>query len=182
MFSRKKEVKQELIEEPKKLEITHPKLKDCYPPFAEKAQLFYNAMKKWAKEKEFDADIHMALRTWKTQADLYAIGRTKELNRKPVTKAKPGLSFHNYGLAIDIVFDGDLSKQGIQWSWDDKYPWTELGDLGKKFGLEWAGDWKTFPEMPHFQMSFGQPIRQLLEWHTQGGLEKVWSELDKIAA
>ena len=168
-------------ETPKEVEITHPKLKQCYPRFAQNAQQFIDAAKKWAKAKRLDLDVHMALRTWEVQAGLYAIGRTKELGRKPVTRAKPGRSYHNYGLAIDIVFDGDISKQGIQWSWDDKYPWKELGELGKTFGLEWAGDWKSFTEMPHFQMTFDVPVTKLLEWHTQGGLPKVWEELDKVA-
>lgn len=167
---------------PQETVVVHPKLVVCYPRAAKKFQQFIEAAKKWAKSKGHDLDIHMALRTWETQAGLYAIGRTKELDRKPVTRAKPGRSYHNYGLAIDVVFDGDMSKQGIQWGWDDKkYPWKELGELGKTFGLEWAGDWKTLTEMPHYQMSFGVPVTKLLEWHTQGGLEKVWAELDKVA-
>mgnify|MGYP003338216528 CR=1 FL=1 len=32
--------------------------------------------------------------------------------------------------------------------------------IGKKFGLEWAGDWKTFKEYPHFQYRGGLTMRK----------------------
>ena len=43
-------------------------------------------------------------------------------------KAAPaGKSAHNFGLAIDLVLDGDTSKPGIQPSWDTRRKaWTEL--------------------------------------------------------
>lgn len=43
-------------------------------------------------------------------------------------KAAPGgKSAHNYGLAIDVSFDGDPNKPGLQPSWDTKLAgWTWL--------------------------------------------------------
>ena len=101
-----------------------------------------------------------------------------------VTKAQPGMSFHNYGVAIDMAFDADMSKQGIQWTWDDKMPWKELGNTGKSFGLEWAGDWITFPELAHFQMTYGYKIHQLYDVITTAktlgqGLLECWKLFDK---
>jgi peptidoglycan L-alanyl-D-glutamate endopeptidase CwlK len=57
------------------------------------------------------------LRTIKEQNDLYALGRTKlfDANGKRlgiVTNAKGGQSYHNYGLAFDIVL---LTKNGASW-------------------------------------------------------------------
>ncbi len=45
--------------------------------------------------------IYCGRRTMEEQAELYAKGRTKA--GKIVTKAKPGQSYHNYGLAFDWV-------------------------------------------------------------------------------
>ena len=45
--------------------------------------------------------IYCGRRTMEEQAALYAKGRTKPC--KIVTKAKPGQSYHNYGLAFDLV-------------------------------------------------------------------------------
>ena len=57
------------------------------------------------------------LRTIKEQNDLYAQGRTKP--GKIVTNAKGGQSYHNYGLAIDIVLlvdkNGDGTFESASW-------------------------------------------------------------------
>jgi peptidoglycan L-alanyl-D-glutamate endopeptidase CwlK len=45
-------------------------------------------------------------RTYAEQDALYAIGRTVQLNHKPVTNAKGGRSNHNFGIAWDMgLFD-----------------------------------------------------------------------------
>jgi len=56
-------------------------------------------------------------RSKKQQDDLYAQGRTVLFNSKGrrlgiVTNAKGGESYHNYGLAIDIVLLQDRDKNG----------------------------------------------------------------------
>ena len=33
--------------------------------------------------------------------------------------------------------------------------WAQVGVLGEKYGFEWAGRWKSFREMPHFQYTAG---------------------------
>src|SRR5690349_7601657 len=45
--------------------------------------------------------VVQGLRTWAQQQAIYDQGRTKP--GEIVTKAKPGQSYHNYGLAIDAV-------------------------------------------------------------------------------
>jgi peptidoglycan L-alanyl-D-glutamate endopeptidase CwlK len=96
-----------------------------------------------------------------------------------VTNAPAGSSFHNYGLAVDLVFDGDTTKSGWQWSWDSKFPWKALADLGVSFGLESAFYWLTFKESPHFQATYGMQHTELLALYQQGGLPEVWAELQK---
>lgn len=48
------------------------------------------------------------IRTFAEQEALYAQGRTKP--GKVVTNAKAGMSYHNYGLAVDIVLLKDTDK------------------------------------------------------------------------
>ena len=119
--------------------------------------------------------IFEGLRSFERQGELYAQGRTAP--GKIATNAISGMSWHQYGLAVDIVFDGDETRPGPQWTWDGKMPWPTLGEYSDGFGLEWAGNWVTFKEYPHFQMTFGL---QLVEAHAlfqQGGIQAVWKAI-----
>lgn len=104
-------------------------------------------------------EVISGLRSWHTQAALYAQGRTKP--GKIVTKARPGSSWHNYGLAFDLgLFQGGIYlDEGFPAQADKHY--AELGKLAPKYGLEWAGNWKSFPETPHFQKTYGHSLAEL---------------------
>jgi peptidoglycan L-alanyl-D-glutamate endopeptidase CwlK len=88
-----------------------------------------------------------------------------------VTNSRGGYSYHNYGLAIDIV----LIIGGVAASWDvktdfdgdGKADWMEVVAIFKSFGWEWGGDWK-FYDAPHFQKTMGYSVRQLLALHQSG--------------
>ena len=94
-------------------------------------------------------EVLSGLRSYAQQAALYAQGRTKP--GKIVTKARPGSSWHNYGLAIDL----GLFRAGVYL--DERNPaladrvYAELGALAKTMDIEWAGYWTSFQETPHFQ-------------------------------
>ena len=45
--------------------------------------------------------------------------------------------------------------------WNDLRTFKRLGQIGKSIGLEWAGDWVTFREYPHFQATGGLTLAQL---------------------
>jgi peptidoglycan L-alanyl-D-glutamate endopeptidase CwlK len=46
--------------------------------------------------------------------------------------------------------------------WDGSHPvWARIGELGKEAGLEWAGEWKSFRELAHFQYTGGHTLAQL---------------------
>lgn len=108
--------------------------------------------------------ITQGLRTNAEQDALYAQGRTKP--GSIVTNAKGGTSYHNYGLAIDFAL---LLPNGSSVSWDmvldgDKdgtADWQEVVEEAKKLGFEWGGDWTSFKDYPHLQMSFGLRIADL---------------------
>jgi peptidoglycan LD-endopeptidase CwlK len=113
------------------------------------------------------------LRTIKEQNDLYALGRTKlfDANGKRlgiVTNAKGGQSYHNYGLAFDIVL---LTKSGASWDiitdfdGDGISDWKEIVNIFKKHGYVWGGDWK-FKDAPHFEKSFGHSVANLQTLHS----------------
>jgi len=120
------------------------------------------------------------LRTIDEQDKLYAQGRTAP--GQIVTKAKGGLSFHNYGLAIDIVLvwdtdgDGDYDKAvwdvKTDYDGDKKSDWMEVVAVFKEYGWEWGGDWK-FSDPPHFQKTFGKSVRDLLNKHSRGLKDKA---------
>lgn len=87
------------------------------------------------------------------------------LQRPKVTNADSWQSIHNYGLAFDIVLLIDKDNNGTfeTASWDtvkdfDKdrqADWMEIVNYFKSKGWKWGGDWKKFPDAPHFQYDFG---------------------------
>lgn len=95
--------------------------------------------------------IFQGFRSFAEQDALYAQGRTKP--GAIVTNARGGDSFHNYGVACDIVFVVNGRP-----SWDSKHPWKTLGKIGKTNGLEWGGDWTSFVDLPHFQYTAGYTL------------------------
>lgn len=92
-------------------------------------------------------------RTAAEQKALYEQGRTKP--GKIVTKAKPGQSFHEYRVALDLypVINGKPDFAGSHTE-----TWKKVASFFKEEGFEWAYEWKTFKEMPHFQMTKGHPL------------------------
>lgn len=146
------------------LELLHPKLREDIELLLEKAhmgglQLF----------------VFEGRRSFARQKYLYERGR-KDKGKAIVTNAADGLSFHNYGLAVDLVFDADGGKAGMQWSWTGDY--QKLGILTNDFSrLEWGGNWKRFPEFCHVQMSCGFSISQIKAMYDKDGIEAVWQAI-----
>jgi peptidoglycan L-alanyl-D-glutamate endopeptidase CwlK len=125
------------------------------------------------KAQGIDIRVTDSLRTVEEQNDLYAQGRTKPGNI--VTNAKGGSSYHNYGLAVDIVpmVNG---KANYNVSADT---WNKIGAAGKKYGLEWGGDFKSIVDKPHFQMSGGAAhAKDWLSTYNKGGLQAVWDKVN----
>ncbi|MGU3469881.1 M15 family metallopeptidase [Paenibacillus sp. D51F] len=102
--------------------------------------------------------ITQGLRTIAEQEALYAQGRTTP--GAIVTKARGGESNHNFGVEIDFAL---LLPDGRTCSWDTKRDddrdgiadWNEVVAEAKRLGFEWGGDWRTFTDLPHFEMTFG---------------------------
>lgn len=115
--------------------------------------------------------ITQGLRTWEEQDALYAQGRTAP--GKIVTNARGGQSWHNFGLAFDIVVLDSVGKA----DWDTAHPgWSRAAAIGKSLGLEWGGDWTKFKDLPHFQLIGDLTLAVCRQLFTQG-LEVIWERL-----
>lgn len=148
------------------------KIEDLYPPVQ---PLFRNLLAEAQKLMPgWTAFITDGLRTHEEQAQLYAEGRGSytyngkvyhQKGSKIVTNAKPGYSFHEYGLAVDIGWqkDGALSYAGLD----------KLGPIGRKMGFTWGAD---FGDKPHFEYSGGLTINQV----KAGQRPKVGSTVDEM--
>lgn len=99
--------------------------------------------------------VTFTLRSMATQATLYAQGRT--CPGCVVTNARPGYSFHNYGLALDVV-PTELLKLS---HWGDTPAhqartdalWAKLGTIGLGVGFRWGGEFRSIRDRPHFEWS-----------------------------
>ncbi len=115
-------------------------------------------------------------RSFAEQNALYAQGRTAPGNI--VTNARGGQSLHNYGLAVDVVPIGANGQPN--WS-APASTWQKIGAAGKRQGMEWGGDWTSFVDRPHFQMTAGRSISSLLgQYNRNGGnLREIWNDVNR---
>jgi peptidoglycan L-alanyl-D-glutamate endopeptidase CwlK len=154
-----------------RIALLHPKLRD-------EALAIYEEIVDVLGDKVMCRFTH-TLRTIAEQNKLYAQGRTTP--GRIVTNARGGQSFHNYGLAIDIVLLQDKNNDWIyetlsydtkaDFDKDGKRDWIEVVEIFKQYGWEWGGSWK-FVDAPHFQKTFGYSVRKLLELHKAGKVDK----------
>lgn len=146
--------------------ISLPKIQTLHPLLRDEVTAGVNACD--------DAGIHIriaqALRTWEQQADIYDQGRTRP--GKIVSNAKPGFSYHNYGLAFDFcLLRQDILTGHAMFSWDmitdddhdGKKDWDEVVEIFEGLGWEWGGRWESIRDYPHFQKTFGLSISDCIE-------------------
>jgi peptidoglycan L-alanyl-D-glutamate endopeptidase CwlK len=120
------------------------------------------AVKKFLADAEAEGiflKITDGMRTFVQQDALYAQGRTTA--GKIVTNAKSGQSFHNYGLAVDVV---PIVNGKADWEGD----WAHIGRIGKAAGLDWGGDFTTILDRPHFQYANGNNYKVLFAQYHAG--------------
>lgn len=122
--------------------INSRKITDLHPTVAEMCRELIAECEKVG----IDLLITSTYRDHESQSALYEKGRS--LPGPKVTNAKPGDSMHNWRVAFDVVplVDGKAT-------WNDAELWKRVGQLGVSVGLEWAGNWRRFKEMPHFQFT-----------------------------
>ena len=117
--------------------------------------------------------VTQGLRTWDQQQALYDQGRT--VPGKIVTNAKPGYSWHNFGLAVDLVPMLDTGPD-----WNDQHPtWKQMLAAGQQVGLAEGALWHTFRDEPHFQWTGVLPVspdNETRALYQASGLDAVWAK------
>jgi peptidoglycan LD-endopeptidase CwlK len=107
--------------------------------------------------------ITCTLQSMEEQAKLYAQGRG--LPGNIVTYARPGYSFHNFGLALDVVptalINLPLWGETAGYRDDAHAMWDQLGSIGVDLGLTWGGEFARFKDRPHFEWSDGLTLAEL---------------------
>ena len=129
--------------------------------------------KNWIAECQIMAAAHgyeykaiSGNRTWDEQAKIYAQGRTSP--GKIVTKAKPGYSNHNYGIAVDMgVFKDGKYLDGLKPAEAEAFH-KKAAIIAEKYNIEWGGSWKSFKDYPHFEYKTGKTLSQLRQLVTEG--------------
>lgn len=142
--------------------ISSRKLEDLHPTVKAMADAFLSM----CRAQGIDVLVTCTYRDAEEQNRLYAIGRT--VPGRKVTNAKAGQSAHNYRLAFDVV---PLRHGKPVWgtSGEDGALWNKIGTIGESVGLEWAGRWRTFRELPHMQWTGGLTMKQLQAGMHPGG-------------
>lgn len=90
---------------------------------------------------EQDFTVLEGLRSLDRQEELVGSGKSTTMNSRHLT-----------GHAVDIA------PWPISWDWDYFYPIADaMKEAAKELGvdIEWGGDWNSFPDGPHFQLSWG---------------------------
>jgi peptidoglycan LD-endopeptidase CwlK len=135
------------------------------PPAQQAARRFMKA----ALDLGLSVRIISGSRTYAEQDALFAIGRTTQLSKKPVTNARGGQSNHNFGIAWDVgIFEADGRYMDGRKKGDTR-AYADLGKLAKAKlkDIEWGGDWTSFADPPHYQVSTAgrstAAVRQLFE-------------------
>jgi len=126
--------------------VSESRLVNLHPDVAKAARKFISLA-----EKRLGIYLRLTdgFRSYAQQEALYAKGRTASGSR--VTNARGGQSYHNFGLAIDLV-----ELRNGQAIYGTSARWEELGALGKSLGFSWGGDWSSFKDYGHFQMEMGK--------------------------
>jgi len=125
------------------------------------------------REEGMSMQVNQVYRPVAGQDRLYAQGRTAP--GEIVTRARGGHSWHNYGLAADVVFSTPEGEP----DWPDAANWTRYGQIAADHGLTWGGTWST-PDRPHVEYHPGLGAGDaggLIDTYRRGGLEAVWERM-----
>src|SRR5260221_11698506 len=156
-------------------QLSETRLAEVHPKLAEKVR----SMADLLAQENITIRVVQSLRSWTEQAMLYAKGRDADGNvvdpRKVVTHARPGTSWHNFGLAVDVVpFDSGIPD------WNSSHPaWRRIVAVGESVGLISGSRWRTFPDLPHFQLTGQLPVSPddaVRAAYETGGQQAVWTD------
>lgn len=96
-------------------------------------------VKKAISISEVDFTVLEGIRNINRQRELFKAGKSTTMNSRHIT-----------GHAVD------LAPWPISWEWEDFYPIAEAMKAAAEeldIDIVWGGDWKSFPDGPHFELS-----------------------------
>lgn len=134
-------------------------------------------------------NVVQGIRSMSTQLSLYSQGRKLVDGRwiivdpgKIVTNARPGMSYHCYGLAFDVAWAGqDPYLQKLTKEEQTAF-WADYGKMVNANGMHWGGDFKLSNgahDLPHAELAYGLTIVDCLELYERGGIQTVWKHIDQ---
>lgn len=115
------------------------KLKGVHPDLV-------RVIKKAAEITKVEFAVIEGLRTLERQKQLVAAGASKTLKSRHLT-----------GHAVDVV---PLVDGRIRWDWPLYHklaPFIKAAARAENVPIEWGGDWKSFPDGPHWQLPRKKP-------------------------
>lgn len=123
----------------------------------------------------FDLEVTQGLRTWAEQDALYAQGRTTP--GEIVTHAAGGSSWHNFGMAVDLVPEDITPGQP---DWNLSHPsWPRMVSVAESLGLVSGAEWHGADlDTPHCQLTGKFPVSPddavRAIFLQNGSIEDVW--------
>ncbi len=118
-----------------------------------------------ANGKGLDVFVAGGMRTHAEQNSLYAQGRTKP--GQVVTWVRGGSSYHNYGLAVDLAFNGGKP-------YAESHNWKGLVASVREAGLISGA---SYGDRPHANLDV--PMASLQTWYKAGGLKRCWDKVSE---
>src|SRR5579859_2349228 len=159
-------------------DISDARINTLYPAIR---PLAYRVLEDIYRATGFRMKVTEGLRSMAQQLKIYSIGR--ELRDgvwvitdrgKIVTNARPGFSWHCYGLACDFAWAGiDPYLQSVD-SKTRAELWANFGEAGKRNGFKWGGDFHLINgvnDLPHLELKFGLKLEQAMELYDQGSVK-----------
>lgn len=157
------------------------RLQDVFPPLADRVR----SMAATLAQEGIVIRVVQAMRTWAEQDALYAQGRTAPGNI--VTNCRGGQSYHNFGLAVDCAPSKHGPGQPFDPDWNEQNPsWQRMVAVGQSVGLDSGATWRTFKDVPHFQLTGrfpeGAPSQEMVQLFENGGTNAVWDAVSASLA
>jgi hypothetical protein len=124
-------------------------------------------------------EVVQGLRSWTQQLMLWLKGRDQNGvivdESKVVTNAPPGHSWHEMGLAADVVPRSLLTVMG--WC-PESLLWKVVTDIAESYGLACGACW-MHKDLPHLQLTGKFPVSptdEVRQIFKDAGMVQVWKE------
>lgn len=155
--------------------VSLARLQEVHPLLASKIRQLDSIL----SAQSIEIQVTQGLRSWNQQAALYAQGRTTP--GPIVTNAQPGYSWHQFGLAVDLVCAAAFDPQGqFLPDWNPQHPcWQTMIAKGETLGMYSGAEFRTLPDYPHFQLTGKWPVTpddEVRQTFTDGGVQAIWEE------